>query len=486
MSNTRRSALRSGLLTGVSTLAVSGSAAATVALLGHEFGRNDRTDGFLTAYGVYLVIAIAAQAFRTVVLPGLTRSAAAGRLGADARAYALSLLAAGLVATALAAGLASPIGHALTGREAAARVAADALPWIVAGGFLQLLAALGASALAAADDYVFAAVAYAAGALAGLALFAALAHREGIVSLAWGVTANGAVAAGIALAALARRGVALRGGGSLDPLRRLGLLLGGAAVPIAVQALYVVSLRLANGLDTGKATTFSYAYLIAAVLVQATASSVALVSSAPLTRRGLDADSAARHVVHSSWLSLTVVAAAAGVFALVGGRLVEGVLGSAYRGQAGADLGRLVAELAPWMVATIAYTVAYPLLFVIGAPRRLLPLAAAAVAVHVPLAYALRQGLGLPGIALALALSTFAVVAALLALLSPRALGVAALGLGRLALVAGALAAASFGLLSLLGGIPGAVLGLAVYVGLLAALRPRGLRDAWAYVRALH
>ena len=50
MTNSRGSALRSGLLTGVSTLAVSGSAAATVALLGHEFGRNERTDGFLTAY----------------------------------------------------------------------------------------------------------------------------------------------------------------------------------------------------------------------------------------------------------------------------------------------------------------------------------------------------------------------------------------------------------------------------------------------------
>jgi len=36
------------------------------------------------------------------------------------------------------------------------------------------------------------------------------------------------------------------------------------------------------------------------------------------------------------------------------------------------------------------------------------------------------------------------------------------------------------------GGIGGALLGLAVYAALLAVLRPQGLREAWVYVRALH
>jgi hypothetical protein len=64
---------------------------------------------------------------------------------------------------------------------------------------------------------------------------------------------------------------------------------------------------------------------------------------------------------------------------------------------------------------------------------------------------------------------------------------VAAVGLGRLAVVESALAAVSFGLLGLVvGGIPAAVLGLVVYAALILVWRPRGLREAWAYVRALH
>ena len=71
--------------------------------------------------------------------------------------------------------------------------------------------------------------------------------------------------------------------------------------------------------------------------------------------------------------------------------------------------------------------------------------------------------------------------------LSPRALTLAARGLGRLAVIEASLAGLSFGVLAaVLGGFPAAVLGLALYAGLLAVLRPRGLRDAWTYVRALH
>ena len=218
-------------------------------------------------------------------------------------------------------------GHSCTA-PASADVASRALPWLVATGFLQLLAALAASALAARDSYEVAAVGYSVGAAVALVLFAAL-HSHGEVSLAWALTANGVVTAAIPLAALGRMGVLtgmrVRGGS----LRRLGRLATGAAVPIALQAMFVVALRFAAGLGAGKATSLNYAYLIAAVLVVATASSVALISSAPLTRRGIDVEEAITHVVHSSWLSLALIAAAAGVFALVGGRVVGPILGGA-------------------------------------------------------------------------------------------------------------------------------------------------------------
>src|SRR5438105_212172 len=139
---TSRSAVRSGLLTGLSALAVSGSAAGAGLLLAHEFGRNARTDGFFIAYGVYLVIAIAAQSFRTVVLPDLTRAAARGVLGGETRAYALALALPALPVVALVAAFRRPLADAITGRPEAAHVAASALPWLVASGLLQLLAAV--------------------------------------------------------------------------------------------------------------------------------------------------------------------------------------------------------------------------------------------------------------------------------------------------------------------------------------------------------
>src|SRR5438132_8935478 len=116
MPGSRKSAVRSGVATGLSSLAVAGSAAGAGVLLAHFFGRNERTDGLFVAYGVYLVLAIAAQSFRTVVLPQLTRAGAA--LGPETRAYLLALGGAGVVAVALTVALADPLGRALTAHRA--------------------------------------------------------------------------------------------------------------------------------------------------------------------------------------------------------------------------------------------------------------------------------------------------------------------------------------------------------------------------------
>lgn len=468
---------------------MSGTAAAVGAILAQKFGRNAETDGFLAAYGAYLVLVLAAQSFRLVVLPELTRAAGAGRLAAETRAYLLSFVAVAVAASVAAGVFAHAIGEAITGSlpERSAEVAAEALVWLVPAAFGQLLAALAASALAARDDYAVAAVSYAGGGVAGLVLFVVLADEHGVVALAWAAGVNAAITAGLPLLALLVRGDLLGGDWEARVGARLRRLVEGAAVPIAIQGLYLVCLRLAADLGVGRVTSFSYAYLIAAVFVAVTAASVALVSSAPLTRRGLAGDAAAEHVVHSSWISLALIAAAAGVFFFVGGRFVGFVLGDAFGGDVGHELGRLVVYLAPWMFASVAFTVAFPLVFVVGRHGALVPLALGALLVHVPIAWGLREAFGLRGIAISLAVSTLLVLAVLLLTLSPRVLELAAVGLGRLAVVEAALAAASFGLLSLvLGGIPAAVLGLFAYGALLAALRPRGLREAWAYVRALN
>lgn len=475
------SALSSGAVTAVSTAAINGASAVASILIARHFGRTHETDGFLVAYGIYLVLTLAASSFRVVVVPPLTRAREQARLGTELAGFALALalVSAPLLLAALA------IGWTVSGGETTDAFA-NALPWLVGAGVLQLLAGLAAGALAADDSYAVAAGAYALGAAAGVGLFAAfLSH--GLQALLWGQLLNGVVALGVPLAVLAARGRLVRGGPTLELRQRLWTLARGGAVPVALQALYVIAAAFALRLGGGESTSFTYAFFVASFLVSVTASALSIVSSAPLTRRGLSAEAAAAHVVNASWLSLTAIVGAVGVFAIVGGRIVSAVLGEAYAGETGHELGRLVVFFGPWMVAAVALTIAFPLLFVVERPAVLLPLALALPLVHAPLAWGMGSAFGLNGLALALALSTFLALAVLLAGVSGRTLVLAAAGLARLAVVVAAVAALSFGLLALvLGGIPAAALGLPLYALLLALALPLGLRSAWSYVRALH
>jgi hypothetical protein len=218
--------------------------------------------------------------------------------------------------------------------------------------------------------------------------------------------------------------------------------------------------------------------------VAVTATSLALVSSVPLSREVLTPGRAARHVVSASWLSLALVAPAAGVFVLAGERVVRAVLGPHYGGGTGSELARLVAYLAPWMVASVAVSVAFPLIFVRGGARWLPLLALAALGLQVVIEWAGSSVLGLAGLAAGMALTTAAVLVVLLAGLGAveagtRGVAGAALSLGTCALVC-------FGTAGLLlGALPAAGVGLALYLAALAAWRPAGLRHAWAYLHQL-
>src|ERR1041384_7833584 len=185
----RGSAIRSGLATGASLLAVSGAAAVAGAYLAHKFGRDARTDGFLAAYSVYLVIVLAAQAFRLVLVPHPPRAARDARLPAEFVSYATALLAIALPAIVVTLVFSHLLGDILTGNlpPEAASIASRAIVWLVPAAFAQTFAALCASALAARDSYLIAAFGYAAGAVAGLIVFVALAGGDGAVALAWRV-----------------------------------------------------------------------------------------------------------------------------------------------------------------------------------------------------------------------------------------------------------------------------------------------------------
>lgn len=480
--------MRSALGTALSTVVMGASAAAAGVLLAQKFGRDAATDGFLAAYGVYLVLAFAGQALRVVLVPAFTRAAADDRLAAEVRSQGSALLLVAVPACILAVVVADPVAQVLTGdlpRESAA-TAGEALSWLVPAGFGQILAAVAAAALAARDSYLVSAAGFAVGAVSALLVFILLADAHGPVALAWGLALSSAIAFGLPAAMVAPHALG-RFGRPDKPLFRLARIVEVLALPLALQGFYVVALGLAAEVGIGGVTSLSYAYIFSAAVVAATASSLALISSAPLTRRGLDVETAALHITHSAWLSLVVIAAAAGVFALVGGRIAELILGGAFVGDPGRELGRLIVYLAPWMVAAVAFSVTFPLLFVFEQRAILLPLAGAALAIHVGLSLAFREAAGLAGIALALGLSTLGVLAALLASVELRLLLLVALGLGRPILFLGALAMLSFGLASLLlPAVPAAIVGLSLYALALGATRPPALREAWRYVRALH
>lgn len=477
----RRSALASGILTGLSSLVLSASAAIAAAILAQKFGRDAATDGLLAAYGVYVTIALAAQALRLTAVPELTRTE-----GAEAGSYAAAVLVAGLPAVLLAWLFADPLGELLTGTlpDEADDLAGRALPWLVPAAVAQVLAALAAATLAARNRFGAAALGFSAGGVVGLAVFVLLADEHGVIALAWGLAANAVVSLAVPLLAL---------GGALGSLRvqgvgrRVVLLAEAAAVPLALQLLYVVALRGASGLGVGSVTSLSYAYFFAAVLVASTATSLSIIATAELTRRAVEGDEAVAHVVHGAWLCLPLIMAAAGVFALAGDRIAEVVLGDAFTGEVAAELARLVVLMAPWTVGAVGFSLAFPLLYVLERSRVLIPVAVGAVVLHIPLTLALRELWGLEGIVLALGISTLGVLAALLLALSRRALLDAARSLVRVAGVVGAIGALAFGSFALLtSDVRAALGGLAVYVALLTLVRPRGLREAWRYLREFH
>ena len=326
---------------------------------------------------------------------------------------------------------------------------------------------------------------------AGLALIVARVDSDGILAIAWGLALTSAIALAVPLVGLAVR--AVRTGMPRSAVRPVGQSLGArlrafavsAALPIALQLLYVVSLPFAAQLGTGAATTFVYAYLAASSLVTVTAGALGLVTAVPLARGELASAQTVRHVVSASWLALVLVGAAAGAFAVAGGELVRTVLGSSYGGDVGAELGRLVVSLSPWMIAAIGVAVTFPLAFVAGRTRRLPWIALGAVALQPPLAWIGVTLLDLDGVALALACSTTAILVALLSELG--ALRDAARGLVVASSVVGGLALASFAPPALvLGAVAAGFAGLAIYVALLALVRPRPLTSSWQYLRALH
>src|SRR3954451_1583607 len=200
----RRSALSSGIVTGLSTAAVSGSAAIAGALLARKFGHGTETDGFFAAYAVYVALVLVASALRVVVLPRFARAHEGGVLGREVASWGLALAVLLLPAVAVSILAADGVARLLAGGGDARHAAAELLPWLVPAAAAQILAGVAASGLAALDDYLTAAVGFGAGAVAGLVVIVAFVDR-GVAAFGWGLALNAAIALGVPLAVLVAR-----------------------------------------------------------------------------------------------------------------------------------------------------------------------------------------------------------------------------------------------------------------------------------------
>ena len=181
------------------------------------------------------------------------------------------------------------------------------------------------------------------------------------------------------------------------------------------------------------------------------------------------------------------MAGAAGFFALAGERVARIALGSSYGGGTGAELGRLVAYLAPWMVASDRALGRLPSALRarpgVVAARCLAP--ATSTGCPVLVVWGARAWLGLAGVAAGMAVTTFAILGVLLfalgalrSTLRGLAVATAACGLPALVLYGAPRLAVS--------ALPAAAIGIVLYAAVLALWRPAGLRSAWGYLRHLH
>lgn len=484
--------LATGAVTAVALAVQAGLAAVVGVIIAREFGRSAETDGFFAAYGVFIVLALAANAIRLVVLPPLARAREERRLGQEAAGWAIALGVLSLPFVLSATVLAGPLADLLTGDgpAVARETAVETLPLVVTAGLGQVFAGLAASALAALDDYLTAAVGYIAASVAGLAAILLRLDDDGVLAVGIGMAVNGVLAVAIPSVVLAFR--AHRASMPATGMRPHGASLGnrvlragqGCALPLVLQAAYLVCLPLAAREGVGAVTSFGYAYLAASAVVAATAASFGLVTSVPLTRLGLDGHRVAHHVVATSWLALLAIGAVAGVFAVAGEPVLSAVLGDGYVDAVGRELGRLVALLAPWMVVATGFSVAFPLVFVARRERPLALLSLGVLSLHVVLAVAGQALAGLTGLALALAATTAVALAGVL-----HALGAARetfAGLLRAAALVALVAGPAFLAADIVLPAAGAAaVGLVAYAAAVAILRPPGLVDSLHYLRGL-
>jgi peptidoglycan biosynthesis protein MviN/MurJ (putative lipid II flippase) len=474
----------SALVTSATVVATMGLGAVLALAIVLQFGKTPRTDGLLSAYGVYgLLLTLATSA----------RASVAARLVEGPSMFAnLDRLLGGAVVLALAGAvpliaLGAPVADVLTGElpsEAAdsARTAL-AIFWIAAAA--HLCAAVGAAALATRGEFAAPGFAYVAGGVAAILLMLALSGPLGIDAVAVGVAAGALLTAtviGVRLLRAGYRPAAGRLGPARAALVAARVIAIGSVGYMIAQATYVVSVAFAARLEPGDVTLYSYGFFAAMLVIGASSGTAGIVLAAPVSRSwDRRPESLLVHVENVTRGGLLLVLPALGVMALAGDELVELVLGSKLDAGDPATVAGTFLALGGLMVASSAMPVPMLAAFAKGRYGGIAWVALLTVVVHLPLS-ALAADLGSDEwLAAAASVSALISLVAMLWLALGRLTGAGLAAVGR-ELVPMALAAlVAFGAAGLLGAALGggaadvaaAVLGLALFALGIRLVRPQ-------------
>ena len=381
-------------------------------LVAQRFGKNTETDAFFAAYGIYAVGLTFAGTFRLTGVARLVQSNRSEPVTLLLGAVALIALLVGIPMLALA----DPLGRLLIESDPTG-VAPTALRilWIALAG--QLLAAMLSAVLAARGAFTAIGVATLAAGFISVGTFLLLAPAAGVPAAAIGLAASAVWltgAFGISLRRTGWRPTAL----TTRALRAMGIeaarLAFASAIFIGSNVSYVVCLALSAREGEGEATLFSYAFVLAVMLIGVTAN-VSATMRAPSLVSGPDrADRVAVAGVESFRFTVVLIGPVLAMAILAGGPVLGVALGSGFSDD---DVQRILVTLVclvGWILASAATIFATVELLAQDALVRLAVLAAVQVA-----AVAAAAGLGaaLGGIeAIAAALSAVVLAAAVVQL----------------------------------------------------------------------
>jgi O-antigen/teichoic acid export membrane protein len=467
--------------TGLGQSFVSLASAIQAVLVGAIIGTSAGTDGFFAAYGLYALMVVLAQSWRTTIVARLTESGSRySAFNHFCGAAVLIFLASGVLFVALGAPIASLLGG---GRPEAEHVAREALLilWPAVGG--QMVAALAAAMLGLLGNYGRAAFAFPAGGILSIGAFLALEPSLGLTALSLSILVGTAVTLVLLVAALLHSD--WRPSTEILQVRenaRLALLLLGASTTNALVYLsYLISLAFAAQLGEGAVTVYTYAYYAQGFFQTFVGSSVMIVLAAPIAstwdRRPMSLRPYYDDIFRTGMMIVFPVAAAA---AFVGEPVALALL-RRFTDQQVHELIVLFLVLVPGIITAVAVSIPTVALFTLGRYRARAIVAAVVVALHTGFcAIAVSTG-SIAWLAAAASLTSVTGTTGVLWLLYGSAfVSVGARLIGQLVAVA-LPAAACFGVAALLaaaagGGDPARaaafLVGLGLYVGWIAAFMP--------------